>query len=561
MTLLLPSTDELHEIASRESEDGYLSFLDHVVVDAQPVKRPFRDIAEPWQWERAWRSCAAIDQLAGVCGGYTGPLSFWEEYHKGSDKTHEDARELLFLLGWSRRPLNCYVTAGSETQAALITLAMEGIVRDNPWIGSRVRVSTLGADGRNGSTLSILPKNAHTGQGIFPDFLIASEVTHWMHEDGRRLWEFVLESVNKRPQCVLKVETNAGMRATWQWSERERIRRSPFWSFYSAPVGKPLPTWMNQKKIDDDSQGLTAGERDRLYRNRWVDPGEELGYLTCEEALLCRDYSLTERTHGNRDHEYTLVLDYGGVHDRAALACMHAVDGADEAVVDRLDCWQGSHDKRVAIDFDPLSSDERSVEAWLVLMLQNFQVRRIVADPHQLEGLLIKYERRGYPVVRFDFRGGKNNTLMTHVLKQAVQNRKVRWSPWCGLLPEQYVDRGRTLTIEDRTIEQEIGFLVTRQTQWGRPRFDHTAGRHDDRACVVSMGLLHVLPDAMPDTERGPQSVGRVTHDPLFAKKPRPEPQPGEPHEQSPPDPARDSVYRHGIMGLNSGDDDPWQGF
>lgn len=555
----LPYIRTANDVASNDAFSGYMAFLDHVVVDAQPHKRPFRDIAEYWQWQRAHRCAGALDQLAGMSSGYVRQLSFWEEYHKGSDKTHEDARELLFLLGWANRPLNCYILAGSESQAALVTLAMQGVCRDNPWIASRVEVTILGARSLvNGSTVTVMPKKPSTGQGIFPDFVIASEVTHWMYDEGKRLWEFVLESVNKRPHCVLKVETNAGMKATWQWSERERIRKSPYWSFYSAPVGKPLPTWMNQAKIDDDSQGLTAGERDRLYRNRWVDPGEELGYLTHDEALACRDYSLREQVYGDRDCEYTLVLDYGGVHDRCALAVMHAVDGADEAVVDRLDCWQGTHRNRIAIDHDPLAPDERSVEAWLVVVLQNFRVSRIVADPHQLEGLLIKYERRGWPVVRFDFRGGKNNTLMTHVLKQSVQNRKVRWSPWSGLLPEQFVDKGRTIAVEDRTLEQEIGFLVTRQTQWGRPRFDHTSGRHDDRAVVIAMGLMHVLPDAFPDGDRGPTSTGQVKTPPLYQKQRH---DPDDDTTQRPSDHARDSVHRHGLYGLAGGDEDPWNGF
>lgn len=551
-------------IAAKDAERGYLSFLDHVVVDAQPHKRPFRKIAEPWQWERAVRAAPALDRLAGLTpdGAYTGPLSFWEEYHKGSDKTHEDARELLFLLGWATRPLNCYVVAGSEDQAALVTKAMSGICRDNPWIGERVGVATLSAWSRtNGSTLTVLPKRPSTGQGIFPDFVIASEVTHWLYEEGKRMWEFVLESVNKRPNCVLKVETNAGMKATWQWSERERVRKSPYWSFYSAPVGPPLPTWMNQQKIDDDSQGLTAGERDRLYRNRWVDPGEELGYLTTEEALLCRDYALFERSQGERDREYKVVIDYGGVHDRCALAVMHAVDGEDKAVVDRLDCWQGTRENRVAIDFDPMSPDERSVEKWLVTVLNNFLVSEIVLDPQQLEGLAIKYERRGWRVTRFEYRGGKTNTLLCAVLKNAVQNRRVAWSPWAGLLPEQYVDRGRVVAIEDRTLEQEIGFLVTKPTAWGRPRLDHEAGRHDDRSVVLGMGILHVLGDALPEGDRGPTSVGKAPDDPLFAKKPPSrDPSFDDPDRGAdvrPPDYARDSIFRHGLFGLDgAGRDD-----
>lgn len=510
---------DLDVVAAKHAERGYLSFLDHVVVDAQPTKLPFSRIAESWQWERADRSAGAVDHLCGIRADYSGPRSFWEEYHKGSDKTHEDARQLLYILGWSRRALNCYVCAGSEDQAALITTAMKGICRDNRWIAERVEVATLTARGASGSTLTVLPKNAYSGQGIFPDYVVASEITHWQHDGGQRMWEFVLESVNKRPHCVLKVETNAGLKGGWQWAERERVRVSRFWGFYAAPVGPPLASWMDQDKIDDDSQGLTPGERDRLYRNRWVDPGEEHGYLTEAESLACRDLSLYERAVGD-GMDYYLVTDYGGVHDRCAMAVMHNPPGTNRAVVDRMDCWQGTHADRVAIDFDPLRPDERSVEQWLTIVLRNFGGRngRIagwVLDPAQLEGLAIKYERRGVPVHRFEYRGGKNNYRLAQLLKTSVQNRNVSWSSGAGLLPPTLTENGRTRIIEDRTFERELSMLVTRPMSYGY-RFDHESGRHDDRAVCVAMGLLFCLPNALPEGSVGPTTVAATKKDAIF---------------------------------------------
>lgn len=498
--------EKSHALAGLDSSRGYLNFLDHVVVDAQPRKRPFRQIAEWWQWERSLRSAAAIENLAAYRDDYTGPKSFWNGYHKGSDKTHDSARELCWLLGWSKRRLNCYVCAGSEDQAALLTTAMQGILLDNKWIADRVWVTKLTGGGESGSTLTVLPMNAYTGQGVFPDYVIASEVTHWMHEDGRKFWEFILESVNKRPDCVLKVETNAGVKGSWQWEERKRISQSKFWSFYEAPVGKPLPTWMNQEKIDDDSQGLTPGERDRLYKNRWIDPGEDRGYLTLEQALECRDAKLVEKVRGERGIEYTVVLDYGGVNDRAALAVMHTPPGEDRAVVDRLDCWQGTHENRIAIMYDPERPDERSVQGWLELTLRHFFVTRIVLDPYQLEGLAVYYERRGRRVERFEYRAGKKNHRMAQLLKTCVINRRISWSPDAGRLPKHYAEQGRVVEVDDDTLEAELSMLVTKTMIYGY-RFDHEAGRHDDRAVVLGMGLVHLLPEVPPAGGQGPVVV------------------------------------------------------
>src|SRR5262245_11502618 len=138
------TTDEdlqlYYDAATYDSAKGYLQFLDYVTVDAQPQKKPFRHIAERWQWERARRIAPALDSLAGITSDYHGPRSFWNGYHKGSDKTHETARQLCWLLGWSRRRVNVVICAGKEDQAALITKAMRGIIEDNPWIGERVWV-------------------------------------------------------------------------------------------------------------------------------------------------------------------------------------------------------------------------------------------------------------------------------------------------------------------------------------------------------------------------------------------------------------------------------------
>lgn len=543
----LPDTAEkLYALADLDSERGYLAFLHHVVVDAQPRKLPFRRIAETWQWERAMRAAPALDFLGGVTPNYTGPAWFWNGYHKGSDKTHESARQLCYLLGWSKRRLNCYVCAGKEEQAALITKAMRGILTDNPWIAERVRVTELTATGTSGSELTLLTMNAYTSQGAFPDYIIAEEVTHWLYDEGRSFWEsFVLGSINKRPNCVLSVSTNAGHRGSWQWDERNRISKSPYWSFYEAPVGGPLPTWMSPEKIEDASQGMAPGERDRLYRNRWVDPGEEHGYLTEAESLLCRDPLLTEVTHGDRYTEYYAVVDYGGVNDRTALGVMHAVPGTDTALVDRLDCWQGTHENRIAIIDD--GTENRSVEGWINVVRRNFRLAGLILDPAQMEGLAIKFERAGLNVIRFEYRGGKANHRLAQILKTSVQNRKVSWSPGAGKLPPHFVERGRKRLVEDDTFEKELAMLVTKPMSYGY-RIDHESGRHDDRAICVGMGLLHVLPNALPPGSHGPKGVSSMP--------------PVKPIGSTPsvrPNVMNEAVGRHRIMGIEVSDSgDRW---
>jgi hypothetical protein len=258
---------------------------------------------------------------------------------------------------------------------------------------------------------------------------------------------------------------------------------------------------MSQEKIDDDSSGMSAGERDRLYRNRWVDPGEEFGYLTLEECERCVDTELTEKTHGEPDQEYIAVVDYGGVNDRCSLAVMHTYPVDDtrlHAVVDRLDCWQGTHEHRIPINIPEfpdgtLDYSTKSVEGWIDLILKNFRISALILDPFQLEALAIKYERRNVNVVRFKWRQGQNNYRMAQILKTCIQNRQVTWSPRAGYLPG----------VDDDTIAKELSRLVVKEMAYGY-RFDHQAGRHDDRACVIGMGLMYSMPEAKHPGEKGP---------------------------------------------------------
>ncbi len=92
---------------------------------------------------------------------------------------------------------------------------------------------------------------------------------------------------------------------------------------------------------------------------------------------------------------------------------------------------------------------------------------------------------------------------MAQILKTAIQNRLIRWSPLAGRLPETFTENGRQRRIDDVTLEQELAMLVTKPTIWGY-RFDHESGRHDDRAVTLGMGLLHAFPEGVPLTGLGP---------------------------------------------------------
>lgn len=494
---------DLDALAIHESGKGYLQFLHHVLVNSQPEARPFRKIAESWQWKREKVRAEALNSVAGLNPTYDGVRSFWLGCAKGNDKSTGVGRRLMWLLGFSKQPLQLYVCSGKEEQAAIVTAAMKMELDVNPWLKDYVEVSDYTGKGRSGSELTIMPMKAATGQGIFPDYLVADELTHWQHDEGRAFWNFIVGSVRKRRMCVFEILTNAGHIGSWQWDLRNQIKamaeQGQDWNFFEQPPKSRLASWMDEAAIERDGRLMDPGEKRRLLWNEWIDPGEEHGYLTLAEAEACIDRSRGEKTHGKKGEVYYIVIDYGGVHDRCALAVLHPVRGTDRIEIDRMDCWQGSHDDPVPIDKGV--REGRSVEEWIDVALVNFPGATLIFDPYQMESLAQKYERRGRRVKRFEYRGGKSNYEMAQLLKNYVQNRKLSWSPDAGLLDGA----------EDDTFAKELARLVKKPMSYGY-RFDHEAGRHNDRSCAVGTALCIIVPE-MPGLGGGPQIVNKAEGD------------------------------------------------
>lgn len=499
MSTLVDDISDLNALAVGDSRRGYLHFLGHWVVNAQPEARPFRRIAESWQWDREERRAACIDSIAGI-RPYQGKRWFWQGCAKGNDKSTGVGRRLTFLLAFSRRPLQLYVCSGKLEQAAVITAAMKAEIALNPWVEEFLDVHDLGASGlKSGSNLTVMPMKAATGQGIFPDMLVADEVTHWEHEEGKKFWSFVTASVTKRPECVFEVMTNAGFKGSWQHAARNEAEADPAnWDFFEQPPWSTLATWMDRDKIDAMSRLMLPGEKDRLHGNRWIDPGEENGFLTLEDAERCVDPALREQTHGDPNLRYYAVVDYGsGVgernRDRTALCVMHSVPGTDKVVIDRLDCWL--HPTRpIPIDFVDGNPHAQCVEGWVELIRRNFRLAALVLDKYQMEGLAQKFERRNLRVERFDYQAGKRNMQMAQLLREMVRNRRVTWSP----------EAGKLQGTDDDTFAKELAQLVVKPMSYGY-RFDHQSGRHDDRSVSVAMGMIYAVPETRPFGSAGPK--------------------------------------------------------
>lgn len=527
--------DELDAFADVQSRKGYIHFLPHVVVNSSPKRQRFRLCGQDWQWDREYRRAGVIDNICGINPTYTGKRWFWSGCAKGNDKSTGVGRRLLYCLAYSTKALQIYICSGKEEQAAIITSAMKMELEANPWLAKRAWVSDYSGGGASGSELHVLPMKAATGQGIFPDYLVADEVTHWEHAEGRKFWDFIVASVGKRASvCVFEVLTNAGFKGSWQWDVRNEYENSPYWDFYEQPPHSKLASWLVPELIDELAKGMSRGEKRRLHGNEWIDPGEENGVVSLKDAENCVDPTLEERTDGDPRTRYFAAIDYGELHDRTALCVMHNVPGTDEVVIDRLDVWQGSPENPVLIDIpedwdgkDRGIPAPRSVEGWIELVRKHFKVLAFVFDKYQMTSLLQKYQRRNVRCEVFDYLAGKRNMHMAKLLQTMIQNRKLTWSKDAGLLENA----------SDSTFALELARLVRKPMVYGW-RIDHEASGHDDRATAVGMGLCYCVPEARPGGKLGPTTVPVDQQEDL-------------PRHQPVPLPHRDWVTERGLYGMN----------
>jgi hypothetical protein len=297
--------------------------------------------------------------------------------------------------------------------------------------------------------------------------------------------------------------SNAGLKRTWQWDLLQAAKADPerWWVWDKE---ERLPTWMDEEAIQKDRRLLPAPMAARVIDNRWIDPGEESGYLTRAEVLACEadagERGLFRREKGESGREYALVIDYGPKRDRTALAVMHQEPESGLVVVDQLDVWQGSPDRPVQI---------AAVTRWIEDRIAHFFNPRLVLDKYELEGVAQRWENH-LPVDRWEPRGGKSNYEMAEVLRDLIVNKRLLWYPGAGTL--QTPDGLDTLV-------DELAGLVTVPMSYGY-RFDHELNKHDDRAVVLGMGSTVLLHRPLPGKTLAPRQTIRVPDRPVHEVRP-----------------------------------------
>ena len=501
----------LYAKADKESAQSLAKYLDWVLIDCRPEPQPFGTVAEGWQRDRNEWVVPAFEFVAGLNPDYSGPKNFWLGYAKGQDKSSYLARCLNWTLAYAKRPLRMYCCASDREQAEVIYDAMRREGDLNPWLAKHLdfkRNLVVGRD--NGAKLDILASDAGGAHGKTPDVLICDEVTHWADSS---LWQAMYSATEKRGgHCLTLILTNAGFLGTWQDELRQLAKQEhgKDWFFFEQPVGVKLASWMKGGKDSAARKFLTEFEARRLFDNEWLDPSlANERYLSPEEVEAC----VGEPRQPPREARVVLGIDYGGVHDRTALAAVW-FDGRKVHVAE-LTCFQGSREDEVRI---------AAVEEWIEARLRKYPRCTVVVDRYQMVGTIQKLERRGADVRPVEYRGGKYNFSLALTLRHLIQNRKLVFAETAGLCGGE-------------TLAGELKRLVVKSMVYGW-RWDHTLNGYDDKSTAVAVAAQEA-----------------------YGQPPPPEPgRPPKPKDEelTPARPAPNSAFgshplsRRGLYGLNS---------
>lgn len=474
---LLRRIQDYERVAAAASARSFTDYLSFVTIDSRPEPRPFREAAEEWQWRQANTLAPMLERLAGIRDSYHGPRRLWLTYPRGHDKSSSIARAMNWLLKFSKRPnLRLYVAAADRDQAGQVADFMRVEAGHNPWFGGGIKHHSLNVYGQNGGQLKVLAADAAGSFGSKPDVLVCDELANWPQTRAAEdLFYSLYSGMEKRPDSVVLVITNAGVKNSWQWDFLVQAKKSQDWVVYEAPG--PLSRYMDPAKVQELRAQLPRAVGDRVIGNRWVDPGEDANFVTPDEAAACetlgRRLKLSYQPAGRPGTRYTAAVDYGLVKDRTVLCVVHRrEDGV--VVVDRMDVWQGSKGSPVKA---------ADVEEWMTRVDRDFQKPTFVVDPHELEGSVQRLPRLS--IERFQYRGGKGNHEAAANLLSLARSGLLAWYPDCGRHPD------------GSTLKDEICEVVIKVMSYGY-RIDHELSKHDDRVVAVAMAALQAC--------RGPAS-------------------------------------------------------
>jgi hypothetical protein len=362
-----------------------MSFIDDLMIPAAHGVARFGDVMADFQRERFM---SLIPALQAIAEDRKPPIGrYWWEATKGASKDSDLAIALIWLVMFSKRPLDCQVGAGDRDQAGELRKAARDVLHENPWLKQRIEANNWQIINQSNATVcDIIAADVTGSHGARPDVLILNELSHVGKQEFA---ENLMDNAEKVPHGLVVIATNAGYIDTWQWKWRGIARSSIRWLCHIRDTPSP---WLDDAAMEEARLRNSEARFKRLWYGRWAPGGEG-------DALNPRDIERAIRLDGPADHrdkDFTLwvgSIDLGVRADRSALT---VVASRPYPRLHRLAYSESWHPKDYGGKVPLSLVEEAAIEAH-----DRFQLDAIVVDPSQAFLMMERLEKYGIRVVPF----------------------------------------------------------------------------------------------------------------------------------------------------------------
>lgn len=448
-----------------------VTFFQDLVIPSAVGDRRFRDVMAPYQLQ--WFRDIA-PSLASVARNQPPPFTrFWCERTKGGSKDSDTACCLLWLLAFSKRPLDMQVGASDRDQAAELRKAATDILRLNSWLSHRVasQAWTLSCRATN-SSCDIIASDVAGSHGARPDVVVLNELSHVTKEEFA---SNLMDNATKKPNGLVIIATNSGFVGTWQHSWRELARTSDRWHFHA--LAEP-PPWLSAEVLDEAQRRNSVARFQRLFHGVW--PSQSGDALDPADVAACTDSSLKPAWRRDPSCFYVLGCDLGIRHDHSAVVVVGCNRRTQLLHLAYAESWAPA----------PATGrvDLIRIEQTILQLHKKFALSTVAYDPFQAALLAQRLEQARLKTHEMVF-SGTNLNLMASTLLEIFRGRRIRLFPHDQLVR----DLGR-LTLE----EKSYGWRLS-------------ATRDIDGHADVATALAIALPVAIDIAGSPPARAGMLT--------------------------------------------------
>lgn len=441
----------------QQYRDDPLAFLADLVIPSAHGPARFGDVMAEFQRERF---ASISPALVAVSRGERPPIGrHWWEATKGASKDSDLACCLLWLLAFTRRPLDCQVGAADQDQAAELKKAARDILHLNRWLADRVKIQNwrIVCEATQ-SAVDIIAADVAGSHGARPDVLVCNELSHLTKQEFA---ENLMDNAAKVPHGLAIIATNAGFLATFQHRWRELARTSDRWHFHVRD--KPAP-WLDETEIDEAKLRNSTSRYMRLWWGRWASGAGDA--LDAEDIEACITL-LGPMTRRPPEGDWAFIggLDLGISNDHAAFVVLGVHRGSNRIALCDCRSWKPPRGGQI---------DLMRIEEYIVDAHRRFRLSKVFFDPFQAVLLAQRLMRARILTEPMNF-VGRNLDLMASAILETFASRVI----------DLYHDKELIRDLSRLSIvEKSYGYKL---------ESTRDADGHADRATALAI----CLPDAM----------------------------------------------------------------